>query len=266
MQNSNSSDFLQSRLIAESKSSNDRKPNMGSTQLKPRIFNPSKSAPFLSNSGPLPNPVSNQSILKSKSALINNVANRPSLSSSPSAIMLSANASLRMDFLSKTDKNNMKNDFEISETKDSSSNLSTLSKTYAGQRTVSNIKEPSIYEQYCVDHHGFIASLNLKPQQLHALFKEAQTFFYMTKRIDLNYGWCTTSVYDLEVISLEQVDKKNYFTLSKEGVTQFRDGESSFTNLKQYNSEYIIFHKISDIRFFKAYKTWKVSETIYFLT
>ena len=67
-----------------------------------------------------------------------------------------------------------------------------------------------------------------------------------------------TSVYDLELITLEQLDKAYYFTLSKEGVTQFRNKVSSFTGLNQWEREYRLFHKIAEIRFFKIYKRWKV--------
>lgn len=65
------------------------------------------------------------------------------------------------------------------------------------------------------------------------------------------------SVYDLEIITQDQVDKKLYFTLSKEGVTIFRDKTSTFTSLTQWEREYNLYHKVANIKFFKLYRRWK---------
>ena len=70
------------------------------------------------------------------------------------------------------------------------------------------------------------------------------------------------SVYDLELVGLDQVDKNDYFTLSKEGVTQFRNKVSQFTILHQWEREYQLFHRIANINFFKVYKRWKVKSHI----
>jgi dynein heavy chain len=66
-----------------------------------------------------------------------------------------------------------------------------------------------------------------------------------------------SSVYDLEVVSQDYIDKEYYFTLSKEGVTIYKDRVSQFTPLKQWEREALMFNKISDIRFFQIYKRWK---------
>lgn len=104
----------------------------------------------------------------------------------------------------------------------------------------------------------FIGSLDLTAQQLHDLFKVAHTFFYLRCRERGHSGQDIGSVYDLEMVSLDQVDKNFYFTLSKEGVTQFRNKVSSFTSLSQWEREYHLFHKIAQINFFRVYKRWKV--------
>jgi hypothetical protein len=104
----------------------------------------------------------------------------------------------------------------------------------------------------------FISSLNLSASQLHDLFKVPHTFFYLRCRERAHSGQDIGSVYDLEVVPLELVDKNFYFTLSKEGVTQFRGKVSSFTSLAQWERESTLFHKIADINFFRVYKRWKV--------
>eukprot|EP01039_Chlorochromonas_danica_P005727 gene5727-6311_t len=111
---------------------------------------------------------------------------------------------------------------------------------------------------------SFIASLSMTQKQLHDLYKVPQTFFYLRVRQPSSHGDDNSmmgsqlgSVYDLELISLDQVDKNAYFTLSKEGVTQFRHKVSTFTGLAQWEREYRLFHKIANINFFRKYKRWK---------
>jgi len=65
------------------------------------------------------------------------------------------------------------------------------------------------------------------------------------------------SVYDLEVVPQEYINPDNYFTLSKEGITIYKDRSSQFTMLSQWEREATLFNKISNIQFFAVYKRWK---------
>ena len=65
------------------------------------------------------------------------------------------------------------------------------------------------------------------------------------------------SVYDLEVVPQEYINPDHYFTLSKEGVTIYKDRSSHFTMLNQWEREARLFNKISNIHFFAVYKRWK---------
>ena len=65
------------------------------------------------------------------------------------------------------------------------------------------------------------------------------------------------SVYGLEIANQNTIDPNYYFTLSKEGVTQYSNKTSQFTSLAQWHREYLLFHRISSIRFFRLYKRWK---------
>ena len=155
---------------------------------------------------------------------------------------------------------------------------------------------------YGIDPHGFIASLNLTPKQLHELFKVPQTFFYLTQinlddiendaamqiqptaisETDSDQGSIssdkgqtkspffdarnyTIAVYDLKQVNLDQIDKNHYFTISKEGITQFHNKVSTFTSLIQWDREYKLYHKIANIQFFKLYKRWKVINYLSFI-
>lgn len=128
-------------------------------------------------------------------------------------------------------------------------------------------------DRIIVPKSSFLSSINMTQKQLYDLFKVPQTFFYLRVRNNATINFLTGtnlndlegqgdgngSVYDLEIISLDQVDKNAYFTLSKEGVTQFRNKVSQFTALTQWEREFKLFHKIANINFFKVYKRWKVS-------
>ena len=69
------------------------------------------------------------------------------------------------------------------------------------------------------------------------------------------------SVYDLEVVEQDAIDKEHYFTLSKEGVTIYKDKGSQFTTMQQWDREFKLFNKISDIHFFSQYRRWKAFRT-----
>ena len=138
---------------------------------------------------------------------------------------------------------------------------------------------------------SFIDSLHLSAAQRHMLEHEPHTFFYLRVRGEgrqsdgittlrsralrdaleetkgsgpadeersLEGNTCAAgSVYNLEVVSEDQIDKDRYFTLSKEGVTIYRDRVSQFTPLAQWERETLLFNKIIHIRFFTLYRRWK---------
>lgn len=99
----------------------------------------------------------------------------------------------------------------------------------------------------------FLESLNLSIKHEHELFHVPHTFFYLSKA-NLN-----TRAYDLQLISQEAIDKNQYYTISKEGLTLHRGSDSEFTSLSQWEREYSLFHQISVIPFFRQYRRWKVN-------
>ncbi|XP_026758308.2 dynein axonemal heavy chain 6 [Galleria mellonella] len=62
--------------------------------------------------------------------------------------------------------------------------------------------------------------------------------------------------YYLKVVPYEDVDKKNYLTISSCGVTHYTN-EMVFTKLPDWEQEYTIFVKLTDIKFFRVYRYWK---------
>jgi dynein heavy chain len=63
--------------------------------------------------------------------------------------------------------------------------------------------------------------------------------------------------YDLVVVSHKEVNPQHYFTVSAAGVTKFDDGESEFIDLKAWEREHRIYHKLVNLDVFKLYKKWK---------
>ena len=61
------------------------------------------------------------------------------------------------------------------------------------------------------------------------------------------------SVYDLEVVSQKDIDKNYYFTISSQGVTLFHNKESHFTPMVQWDREFELFQRVSNIRFFNLH-------------
>ncbi|CAH2103550.1 unnamed protein product [Euphydryas editha] len=62
--------------------------------------------------------------------------------------------------------------------------------------------------------------------------------------------------YYLKVVPYEEIDKKNYLTISPCGVTHYTN-EMVFTKLSEWEQEYTIFVKLTDIKFFRVYRYWK---------
>ncbi|CAH2211322.1 jg996, partial [Pararge aegeria aegeria] len=58
------------------------------------------------------------------------------------------------------------------------------------------------------------------------------------------------------VVPYESINKKNYFTISPCGVTHYTN-EMVFTKLADWEQEYLIFMKFTNIKFFRVYRYWK---------
>ncbi len=274
----NASASLLNRLIPENNTTNNQRGTAAGASsssintFRPKAMVGSKSAALLP---PMPGdePVKGSSSVVDKVRAIRDHGNK-SLSNSASATILSANPALRMK------DNKVSDDIVRIESNLGFSNELTSTRPYSPQNTLKSTSGLNNTNHSNLQmKNSFIGSLNLSPQQLNDLFKVSHTFFYLSvKRANPNdpkkFGGTSASageyndltdnrgnsgsVYDLEVVQLDSVDKNYYFTLSKEGVTQFRGKVSTFTGLAQWEREYKLFHKIANINFFKVYKRWKV--------
>ena len=246
---SNSTGALANRLVPENKI------NLGSSasssSLRPKILN-SKSTSQLHPPGDF----SGSKVDKLRNQTAGLTLNTKTLSNSASAQILSPNASLRLNspprsFAQAETRTLRSTSFSSEATDDSKTRVGGSGEYKTTLERLEATASPS-------KPNTFIGSLDLTATQLHDLFKVAHTFFYLRCRERGHLGQDIGSVYDLELVSLDLVDKNYYFTLSKEGVTQFRNKVSSFTSLTQWEREYNLFHKIAHIDFFRVYKRWKV--------
>ena len=279
LQYSKSAEFLHSRLVAEVKvsSTSANKSSMG-LSVKPRMHN-SKSSPFV---GLASNLDLSKEILPSPAP--KTLENNSKANIGRQSVILGATAN-------STISNMMGQSAITSESKGGDKYATSMGKK---EKNTQDTQIATNFSSYGIDSHGFISSLNLSSKQLFDLYKVPQTFFYLAQNkmddynsadlpiktmvpstdLDSDHGSSADvdssneflmdarnynpSVYDLKPIALDQVDKNHYFTLSKEGITQFRNKISTFTSLVQWEREYKLYHKIANIQFFKLYKRWKV--------
>jgi hypothetical protein len=251
MESKSAGNLLTARLQPQiGVSSNVLSSSKSQTSLKPKVMIPSKSTPVLNSTTIAPG--------SNKREDPSHTFASKSLSTSASAAILSANPEFHLH-------------------SQDTSDLKASGHTHKHQHRHHRRSE----EAHSADHdkptiNSFIGSLNLSEDLLNELFKVPHTFFYLrlksngaeksspTSMKGSGFDHSTeerghnSSVYELELASLEEIDKNFYFTLSREGVTQFYNKVSTFTTLTQWEREYRLFHKIANINFFKVYKRWKV--------
>lgn len=271
--------ILLSRLRPENNMVTNSHEASSTSLLRPRML-ASKSTPFLQPGEQSQRPLTvGEKVQAIRTQTLNGTMGK-ALSNSASATILSVDPSIRSheDSPNKVAFNPISGEFELGEHSALSPSTSSvqLSSTGGFDNTYKSTMNNTAGAVATYSKNSFIGSLNLSPSQLHDLFKVPHTFFYLTvkqggdKKQTGGLGETeindligdgkgnSDSVYDLELVHLDQVDKNFYFTLSKEGVTQFRGKVSQFTALNQWEREYRLFHKIANINFFRVYKRWKV--------
>ena len=63
--------------------------------------------------------------------------------------------------------------------------------------------------------------------------------------------------FDLFVCSHDMYDIKDYYTLSRKGVTHFTEGQHSFTPMSEWLDELQKLQKLREISIFKNFRIWK---------
>ncbi|RYH31857.1 hypothetical protein EON65_01735 [archaeon] len=264
MLQSNSTSALQARLRPENEHFKANTLSTGLNTLKPKALVASASTPALQSS--------TAPIVTSAQSKVNRIRNDVS-SGQGQNFTKTLSTSTSAALLSPDPKNRTNVHIEVAASFRDTSPVRAVKDTMNNQeeenRAVSPSSRPIIGDDRIIPAKGsFIASLSMTQKQLHELYKVPHSFFYLQVRDtghDVSSAAHPTvqSVYNLELISLDKVDKNSYFTLSKEGVTQFRHKISQFTGLAQWEREYKLFHRIANINFFKKYKRWKV-RSLYF--
>lgn len=257
---SNSTSALQARLRPENEHFKANTLSTGLNTLKPKSLVASASTPALQSA------TATASVVTNAQSKVNRIRNDISsgqgqnftktLSTSTSAALLSPDPKNRTNVHIDVAAS-FRDTSPVREARETANNQDEES------RAVSPSSRPVIGDDRIIPAKGsFIASLNMNQKQLHELYKVPHSFFYLQVRDPIHElsaaAPTVQSVYNLELISLDRVDKNSYFTMSKEGVTQFRHKISQFTGLAQWEREYKLFHKIANINFFKKYKRWKV--------
>ena len=96
----------------------------------------------------------------------------------------------------------------------------------------------------------FTESLQLDERYLEEFL--AGNFIYLRPKRGLQQ-----TSYDLECVEHFEIDPKDYYTMSREGITRFSNEDSEFTRLAEWEKEFGLFNSIRKIRFFEIYRMWK---------
>eukprot|EP01029_Cantina_marsupialis_P009144 TRINITY_DN2137_c0_g5_i1.p1 TRINITY_DN2137_c0_g5~~TRINITY_DN2137_c0_g5_i1.p1 ORF type:complete len:3984 (-),score=1416.37 TRINITY_DN2137_c0_g5_i1:203-12154(-) len=99
-------------------------------------------------------------------------------------------------------------------------------------------------------HTTFTESLELDKQYMDEFL--SGNFLYLAPK-----KGSERTAYDLEVVEHWETDAKDYYTMSKEGITHFVGNDSEFTSLAQWEREYHLFNVVRRIPFFEKYRKWK---------
>jgi dynein heavy chain len=97
---------------------------------------------------------------------------------------------------------------------------------------------------------SFVESLHLDARAMDELV--TGNFLYLRPK-----PGAERSAYDLAVVEHWDVDMRDYYTMSRSGVTHFVGNDSEFTSLEQWEREYGLFNRIRSIPFFAKYNIWK---------
>lgn len=106
-------------------------------------------------------------------------------------------------------------------------------------------------EQLRVEKETFRASLGLSKEEQQELVQNGFLYLKMPIAAMLN------SVYELEVCSYGETNKREYFTISNRGVTHFAGDLSEFTELSTWEHEYKLFYDLKNIFFFSKFRLFK---------
>ena len=63
--------------------------------------------------------------------------------------------------------------------------------------------------------------------------------------------------YNLSIVKHDQINPRNYYTMSRAGVIHFYENDADFISLNQWEREYFIFTKIMEVPFFRKFRMWK---------
>ena len=107
---------------------------------------------------------------------------------------------------------------------------------------------PSALDEDAEDAATFLGSVGMTKKGLSAM--ESGNFKYL-RRVP------GRQLYNLELVAQHEIDRADYLTLSRAGVTHFMLADSTFTPFAVWEREYFIFHQIRKIRFFHIYRQWK---------
>merc|ERR1711871_1617366 len=85
----------------------------------------------------------------------------------------------------------------------------------------------------------FISSLRLTNAQMEGFIEDPGNFIYLSHK-----EGSSGMAYDLDAVDYADINENDYYTLSCTGITHFLGTSSDFTQLAQWEREYLLFNKM----------------------
>ncbi|XP_064233933.1 dynein axonemal heavy chain 6 isoform X10 [Aotus nancymaae] len=132
-----------------------------------------------------------------------------------------------------------------------------LSRTSIGRRGLFRTRS-SAYPKYTFHDREEVIKANIRnPLQIIKIIRENEDlgFLYMipaVSRSSIEYD-----AYNLKVVSYENINKNDYYTISQKGVTHFYNDDIEFIEIDRWEQEYLYHRELTKIPIFSLFRKWK---------
>ncbi|XP_064227675.1 dynein axonemal heavy chain 6-like isoform X2 [Aotus nancymaae] len=132
-----------------------------------------------------------------------------------------------------------------------------LSRTSIGRRGLFRTRS-SAYPKYTFHDREEVIKANIRdPLQIIKIIRENEDlgFLYMipaVSRSSIEYD-----AYNLKVVSYENINKNDYYTISQKAVTHFYNDDIEFIEIDRWEQEYLYHRELTKIPIFSLFRKWK---------
>nr|XP_036867942.1 dynein heavy chain 6, axonemal [Manis javanica] len=132
-----------------------------------------------------------------------------------------------------------------------------LPRTHVGRRGL-HWASSSAYPKYIFHDREEVIKANIhNPLQIIKIMQENEHlgFLYMISAVPRSSVEYDT--YNLKVVSYENINKKDYYTISKNAVTHIYNNDIEFIEIERWEQEYLYHRELTKIPIFALFRKWK---------